>query len=325
MLAAGFGTRMRPLTNFVPKALFPLLDRPLIAWTLDSLKQLGVDLAIVNLHHLGEKIRRALGPQRGGVRIAYSWEPAILGTGGAVKKLATVLTSERHMLVINSDCVFLDSLEGLVREHMVAEPLATLACADSPEGAYTPIFADDTKTIVGIGEHGTRGPHRLMFLGAHMISERIVDLFPEESAFGIIDGAYVPALRTGGLRAWKYDGPWLDCGTIKLYLESSNFLLDHRELWPAEISKAIRTADDDLFICDDAKLESGCELIPPVFVGRGARVRNSTVGPYAVVGGGASVENSTLKHGIVWPQTSIADQRLERFIASPYAVVREES
>ena len=83
ILAAGLGTRLRPLTNTIPKPLLPIAGTPLIVWNLLLLKRHGFQDVIINLHHLGPMIEQAVGNgSKYGLRIIYSHEPMILGTGG---------------------------------------------------------------------------------------------------------------------------------------------------------------------------------------------------------------------------------------------------
>ena len=88
ILAAGYGTRLLPLTREIPKALLPLCGRPLISYTLAFLKKWGFNEIIINLHHHPQSIKDELGDgSQFGLRIIYSYEPEILGTGGGIKKV----------------------------------------------------------------------------------------------------------------------------------------------------------------------------------------------------------------------------------------------
>src|SRR2546430_432207 len=91
ILAAGLGTRLRPLSNSVPKPLLPVAGRPLIVWNLLLLRRYGITEVIINLHHLGDLIEKELGDgSRFGMRLAYSRESVILGTGGGINKAGGV-------------------------------------------------------------------------------------------------------------------------------------------------------------------------------------------------------------------------------------------
>lgn len=96
ILAAGLGTRLRPLTNTIPKPLLPVGGTPLIVWNVLLLKRHGFCEIVVNLHHLGPMIERALGDgSKFGVRMIYSHEPVILGTGEGSNKLNLIFRASR--------------------------------------------------------------------------------------------------------------------------------------------------------------------------------------------------------------------------------------
>lgn len=325
VLAAGVGARVRPISNFVPKPLFPLLDRPLILWTFETLKNLSAQSAIVNLHHMGEQIQKVLGSQKNGIEITYSHEPELLGTGGAIKKIKTQLEISKNLLVINSDCIFFGTLKGLVESHKRYNPLATLAVAEDPNQTYTPLYADKDGTVVGIGKDAPKTFRRFMFLGAHMVSAEALDVFPKEKVFGIMRGAYIPALESRSFKIWRYKGAWLDCGTNALYLTASNFLLDNPKLWQKDITSKIKVSDSGIFTSSGATINSGSVLTPPVFIGEGAQIEDSRIGPYVVVGKGSIVKRARLKSGIVWQETSIQGKKLENFIATPFVTVKLEA
>ena len=274
---------------------------------------------------MGEKIREALGSNQSGIDIAYSLEPKLLGTGGAVKKIKAQLEQEGNLLVINSDCIFLGSLSGLAKYHIKHKPVATLAVAEDPDKTYTPVCIDEKGLIIGIGNSDVGQSKRFMFLGAHAVSSRAPELFPENDAFGIIREAYLPVLKGVQFRAWNYKGAWLDCGTNALYLRASNFLLDNPNLWLDSIASAVEIKKKNLFISRDARIDAKSKMLAPVFIGEGASIENSEVGPYVVVGKNSTIKNSRLKSGIIWPETRIQKGELENFIATPFVTVSLES
>src|SRR5687767_5450633 len=100
ILAAGLGTRMRPLTLLRAKPVLPVMNRPLLHWTLDLLARGGVRDVMINLHYLPDTVREAVGTGREfGLRVAYSMEPKILGTGGGPRKVRDFFGGEPFILV----------------------------------------------------------------------------------------------------------------------------------------------------------------------------------------------------------------------------------
>ena len=102
VLAAGLGARLRPMTADTPKCLMPLAGRPLLDWTLEWLKSAGVSKCMINLHYLPDKVKSFLGDgSQYGINIHFSFEPELLGTAGAVKKVADFF--DQPFYVIYSD------------------------------------------------------------------------------------------------------------------------------------------------------------------------------------------------------------------------------
>ena len=117
ILAAGLGTRLRPLTNTIPKPLLPIAGTPLIVWNLLLLKRHGFHDVVINLHHLGPMIEQVVGNgSRYGLRIIYSREPAILGTGGGLKQAEPHFSGE-SVLVLNGDTLVELDLGALCTFH----------------------------------------------------------------------------------------------------------------------------------------------------------------------------------------------------------------
>jgi NDP-sugar pyrophosphorylase family protein len=99
ILAAGMGTRLRPMTDERPKCLMPLAGRPLLEWTLRWLKEHGVTECIINLHHLPERVREFVGDgSQFGIEVHYSFEPVLLGTAGALKKVQRFFNEPFYMI-----------------------------------------------------------------------------------------------------------------------------------------------------------------------------------------------------------------------------------
>src|SRR5689334_21473821 len=131
ILAAGFGTRLWPLTEDRTKPAIPFLNRPLIAYVVDNLAAYGIRDIIVNLHHQPESIRRALGDGTAmGVRIRYSLEEEILGTSGAIDRVRDQLRDD-DFIVINGKIVTDIDLGAAVREHRERQAIATLVLQEN--------------------------------------------------------------------------------------------------------------------------------------------------------------------------------------------------
>src|SRR3989475_6130544 len=134
ILAAGLGTRLRPLSNSVPKPLLPVAGRPLIVWNLLLLRRYGITEVIINLHHLGDLIEKELGDgSRFGMRLAYSRESVILGTGGGIKQAGGFFGRAPFMVLDGGTLLELD-LREVGGVHTKRGAPATLVVPADPEG-----------------------------------------------------------------------------------------------------------------------------------------------------------------------------------------------
>jgi NDP-sugar pyrophosphorylase family protein len=216
LLAAGFGTRLQPLTAIVPKPLLPVNDTPLILYNLALLKHHGVHEVVINLHHLGRQISAFLGNGREiGMKIRYSREPKILGTGGGIRKAARFFDDD--ILVINSDVICDLSLPRLLAAHQHGGGLATLAVRTHPEAKRFGILTCTDSRLVSIltQPRGRTGRRRGHFTGVHILrTGALSHLAPDERSC-ITQDHYIPILQADlPLTAFLTTGFWSDCGTF---------------------------------------------------------------------------------------------------------------
>lgn len=229
ILAAGLGTRLRPMTEKTPKALLLVDGRPLIYYALKLLQKHGVHDVVVNLHHLGDLIQKEIGDGgKFGMTIRYSWEPEILGTGGGIKKAAQLLDGN-DFLVLNSDVLIDVNLKDLRRRHKKTKALATMVLRErGPDSSFTPVWTGRSDRIVHIGpEEGSPKKASLPyhFTGIHYLESRFLGFLPAEGASCVIRQGYLPAIAAGeNVRGYLYDGYWNDLGTFDRLREAEQDL-----------------------------------------------------------------------------------------------------
>jgi NDP-sugar pyrophosphorylase family protein len=241
ILAAGLGTRLRPLTNTIPKPLLPIAGTALIVWNLLLLKRHGFHDVIINLHHLGPMIEQALGNgSKYGLRIYYSHEPVILGTGGGIKQAEPNFSGE-PVLVVNGDTLFELDLEALAAFHQRHRAAATLVLRTDPDAARWGVIEIDSDDrivrILGRGKGDTRSTKPRMFAGIHILTPRLLRDVPKGKASSIID-AYVAAIqRDEAVVGYELTGYWSDVGTPERYAQAehdaTSGLIRLRERLPA--------------------------------------------------------------------------------------------
>jgi len=223
ILAAGLGTRLRPLTDALPKPLLPIAGRPLIVWNLLLLRRHGISDVIINVHHLGHLIEQALGDGSPfGMRIAYSRESVILGTGGGLKQAEPFFGGE-PFVVLNGDTLFDLNLGDLATVHRQSGAVATMAVRADPEperwGAVELNAMHQVVRISGRGKDSDGRIAKRMFAGVHLMHPQLLADVPAGLESSIIE-AYVRAIQTGEtIAGCELTGYWSDIGTPERYAQ----------------------------------------------------------------------------------------------------------
>ncbi len=221
ILAAGLGTRLRPLTNDRPKALVEINGKTLLEMTLARLRHVGVREAVVNAHHFADMLAAYVKSKDFGLRVWVSREQELLDTGGGLKKVADFFLAKRDepFLLHNVDVLSSIDLQRMVEFHRNQNALATLA-VQRRETSRQLLFNDEL-LLCGRAVAGeeteivrpTAAPQPLAFCGIHVISPRIFALLSEQGVFSIIT-SYLRLAgqgeRIAGFRADEYY--WRDAG-----------------------------------------------------------------------------------------------------------------
>jgi NDP-sugar pyrophosphorylase family protein len=216
ILAAGLGTRLRPLTDTRPKALVEVAGRTLLDITLSRLRESGVSEVIVNVHHFADMIVDYLKKHDDfGMRIEISREDVLLDTGGGLKKAAWFFEDSSEPFVLhNVDVISTIDLHRMMQFHVERGALATLAVKDRTTSRY--LLFDEGLHLCG--RSATRDPkmQSLAFSGIHVISPRLLPMMTEEGGFSII-ASYLNLAAFGekilGFRADEYY--WRDLGRLE--------------------------------------------------------------------------------------------------------------
>ena len=223
ILAAGFGTRLRPLTIVTPKPLLPVGGRPMIVWNLLLLRRHDIRDVMINLHHLGTMIEQSLGDgAQFGMRITYSREPVILGTGGGIKQVEAWFSGE-PALVLNGDTLFDLDLTALVAFHRRHDAAATLVLREDPDAArWGLVEVSDQSEVIRITGRGSTTSiptSARMFAGIHILHPRLLHVLEAGRESSIID-AYVAGIRRGErIMGYDFAGYWNDVGTPERYAQ----------------------------------------------------------------------------------------------------------
>jgi mannose-1-phosphate guanylyltransferase len=291
ILAAGLGTRLEPLTNIRPKPLFPVLNRPLLAITIEQLRGMGATAIIINAHHLAEQIERFISGGRWGLEVKVRVEPEILGTGGGIKNCADLLRDAPFFCVINADVYHTFDLGPAIHYHTTTNNLATLLLCDDPR--FNQVGIDEEGRIISIGGREVKkslAPARVLtFTGIHLISSRLLDSMPSAGFFDIIKFYLDLASHGEAIRGYQMQGGyWRDIGRIEDYRAL------HKDLMRKGGKPVIHP---EARIEKDVRIEGICCVGKKTRVESGVLIKDSIIWDEVVIGKGGVLEECVVGSG----------------------------
>ena len=273
VLAAGLGTRLRPLTEELPKPAVPVANRPLLAHALDVVRARGGERVVVNAFHLADRLATVARAHGEGLDVHVLREGTLLGTGGGIRNARELLLERGAdtVVVLNSDILFEPDLGAAMETHRRLGAIATMVLRSDPEAArYGAIEIDETarvRRLLGDPSEVPVPTLPFMFTGVHVLSRAAFADLPESGC--IVRHAYRSWVDRGAVVAGHVDeSPWRDLGTLEAYLEAN------------------------LAAARDA---GGALVAPSARLGRGATLREVVVGEGAEIGAAVTLERT-----VVW-------------------------
>lgn len=239
ILVGGEGTRLRPLTQTMPKPLVPVLGRPFLFHQLDLLKKHGITDIVLCIGYLGEQFKQYLGDGSAlGMTVKYAEEQDLLGTAGAVKNAAPFV--EDDFIVMNGDTVFDIDLQGLMGFHLEKKALATIAVRKiGSEGSELTrrgfISMNDGSQIISFSEKPETIDASSSFMngGVYAFSAEALDHIPGSKKISLEEETFPQLIATNRLFARPFDGYFLDMGTKESLQQLENDLRDMQAMQEA--------------------------------------------------------------------------------------------
>jgi mannose-1-phosphate guanylyltransferase len=295
VLAAGLGTRLRPLTFEIPKPMVPVVDRPVMAHIVELCRRQGFDQLIANLHYFPETIKDYFGDS-----LEYRYEEELLGTAGGVRNVRDFF-GEDPVLVISGDALTDIDLTKLVERHKSHGSIGTLTVKqveDTQE--YGVVLHDNDGRISGFQEkpHPDEALSNLGNCGIYCFNPEIFDYFPESDPVDWANDVF-PVLLENDVPFYihEIDEYWNDVGSLD-ELRSGTFdaLTGELKIRLPESASAPDDADvqDDVWIGENCTIGSDVRLMGPVVIGDGSKI-----------GDGVSLRDS-----IVFPGTTVPDHQI---------------
>jgi NDP-sugar pyrophosphorylase family protein len=297
ILAAGFGTRLFPLTIDRTKPAIPFLGKPLVGYVAEYIGKFGFKDIVVNLHHQPDSVIQALGNgERFGVHIEYTREePKILGTAGALDKAREFLQDETF-LVVNGKIITDIDLRAAVETHRQSGAVATMILKPNIKREKFTVVETNDGLVTGFGdyaqplteeeirdaEHEPLAP--MMFTGIHILEPRVFDYIPRGVYSDIVPTFYNPALAKGErVAAHIADGEWFELSTIQRYLDISLAMMNGKTYHfgaTCSIAPSARVRDsifwDNVTVSEDASLYRTI-IADGVAIGPGEHFENTAI------------------------------------------------
>lgn len=300
VLGAGLGTRLRPLTESLPKPLVPVWNRPLLAYAFDHLiADLGVEAFAVNTHHCPEAYSRQFPDQvYRGRPVTFRHEPVLLDTAGGIDNLRDWLPCDEPFLVYNGDILTDLPLAPAVESHRKSGALVTMILRSQGSELRVGFDSASGRVVDLRGLLDPNWPHRCQFTGIYVVSPGFLDFLQP----GKIESVVLPmieVIRSGGLIGGVVidEGEWSDLGEREAYLDAQVLLADGFPRYTCGPLEAGR-------IASDAEIGEGVSLDAHSAVGAGARIgegsvlRDSVVWDGATVAPGSCLERVVVRSGI---------------------------
>jgi glucose-1-phosphate thymidylyltransferase len=306
ILAAGKGTRLRPLTNTVPKHLLPVGNKPILFHVLDYIKEAGIkDIGIVVSPDSGPYIEEAVGTgSKWGGKITFIVQPEPLGLAHAVK-VAQGFLGDSPFLMLLGDNLIQGGVKGFLGEFRASNSDASILLKEVPDPrAFGVAELDSSGRVVNVVEKPKKPKSNLAVTGIYLftaeIHKAIAQTKPSRRGELEITDAIQKLLEMGkGIRSHLLRGWWLDIGSNDGLIEANHVVLDaflKRDI-KGEVNSQSHI-DGRVQIEEGTKLENSL-VRGPVLIAANCRIKNSLIQPFTNIRAGTVIEDSSLEHSVI--------------------------
>lgn len=289
VLVGGFGTRLRPLTDTVPKQMLPIMNRPMIEHVIEHLAAHGIDEAVLSLGYRPDAFRDAY-PDGvcASVKLMYAVEPEPLDTAGAIRFAAEYAGVSERVIVLNGDVLTDLDITALIARHEAAGATASIALhrVEDPS-AFGVVPTDDDGRVLAFVEKPPPGeaPTDLINAGTYVLEPEVLDRIAPGRRVSIERETFPALVQDGTVFAWSGDTYWIDTGTPVNYLQAQLDLIDGVR------GTAHNGVDPSATIASDAVVERSV-IGPGVTIAPEAVVRNSVIMEGATIAAGSAIDGS---------------------------------
>lgn len=304
ILAGGYGTRLRPLTFTTPKAMIPLVNKPVIGYIVDYLVSYGLKDIVITMHYLREKMINHF-TKRKDLEVSFPVEPTPLGTAGSVKNAGITDT----MLIIQGDNITDMDLRKVLEFHEEHGRLVTIA-----------LLPVSNPSLYGVAEIAANGmimnfkekpsPNEcfsnLANTGLYIIEPEAMDYVPEGTAFDFSKDLFPILVAKNEVYGCVVEGFWRDIGSRDGYMEASRWILENKG-----------------YECADTAVIENSEIHGNVAIGEHAVVKQSVIRGPAVIGNHAEVINSEMHDSVIFPRAVLDEVTLNNCMIGEDSIIKE--
>jgi mannose-1-phosphate guanylyltransferase len=329
ILVGGLGTRLRPLTDAIPKPVVPVLNKPAMEHTFAYLKQYGIQDIILAMNYLPDAIKGYLGDgSRCGVRLTYCLEKEPLGTAGAVKNLEEHLDST--FFVFNGDVFTEMNLADMLTSHRAKKAKATISLTwvDDPS-AFGVVETDSNQKVQRFIEKPPLAEATTHWInaGTYILEPDVLSYIPPNVPYMFERGLFPGLLKAGEpVYGYPYRGFWLDMGTPWKYFSLNTDLLTSKV--KIALAEPLKSKNDGIYCGNNVTIHPSAEIIPPVLIDSGCSIDKEVrlKGP-VVIGHDCRLERGSLvENTVLWDNVTIgANAGLVNCVVSSRVVIGENS
>ena len=314
ILAAGQGTRLRPVTLTMPKPLVPVANRALIVYAIEVLKGAGLqDIGIV-VNDLDSPITKHLGDGSDlGINLEYVVQKEQKGLAHAIG-LCQPFVGDEPFCVFLGDNIFQDKMEILIRQFADSDSEATIALYEVPDPTRFGIAEIGDDKIIRVVEKPKDPPSNLAICGVYLFRSSIFDAISKikpswRNELEITDAIQQLITEEYTVYPYKLKGWWIDAGKPDAIINANQLVLGDMPYTPAPENDQVQGYSD---VSHRVILGEGSQIIDsvirgPVIIGKNVTIKNSYVGPYTAIGDDVIIENSEIEDSIVMKNCELHD------------------
>ncbi|MDP8241319.1 MAG: sugar phosphate nucleotidyltransferase [Candidatus Hatepunaea meridiana] len=302
--AAGFGSRLRPHTYTVPKALLPIAGKPIIGHILDQVVSWGGTEVTVIIGHFGDQLKAYL-TKNYDLDFTFRIQEKILGLGHAV--LTGLDPDDKELLIILGDTILTSDLIPVIKRG-----ITSIGVKEIPDPRKKGVVVLENERVIKLIEKPPDPPSNLAIVGIYyirdgaLLSKAINEIIEKnitvKGEFQITDALQLLIDWGEPFRAFPVEG-WYDCGSPETLLETNKFLFNNKDIQSGDY-----TAEESI-------------IIPPVAIGNGTTIKRSIIGPYVSIGNDVVIQDTIIKNSIIAEEVNLERALLESAIIGKRADV----